>query len=164
MGAKIASGFTAHLGFWPYVVGVATQRWIVVGTDFSDGAREALDCALRLAKDLGARVALVHAHQENLGARSNDDPTPNLLVQLEHEIVSSRMFGPEVSVEPLVRRGRPWEKILNVATECGAELIVVGATGQTGEAGGAPLGSVVSRVLARSTRSVIVARSHLGAS
>jgi nucleotide-binding universal stress UspA family protein len=164
VGEKIASGFTARLRFWPYVVGVVAERWIVVGTDFSDGAREALDCAMRLAKDLGARVALVHAYQENPDAHIDDDPTLNLLIQLEHAIVTSRTFGPEVSVEPLVRRGRPWEKILNVATEYGAELIVVGATGQTGEAGGAPLGSVVSRIVTRSARSVIVARSHLGAS
>jgi len=140
---------------------VLAERWIVVGTDFSYGARGALACALRLAEDLGARVALVHAHEERLGTDAEGDPTARLLVELEREIAASRMFGRGVIVEPLVRRGRPWEKILNVATEYGAELIVVGRTGQTGEAGRLPLGSVVGRVLVLATRGVIVARAHL---
>jgi nucleotide-binding universal stress UspA family protein len=133
----------------------------VVGTDFSDGARDALQCAMRLAQGLGARVALVHAYEETPSAHTEDDPTPKLLLQIAQEAGLSRMCGPGVHVEPLVRRGRPWEKILNVATEYGAELTVVGSKGQSGETRGLLLGSVVSRVLALSTRSVVVARPHL---
>ena len=158
----MVGGFTAHLRFLPYLVGVLSERWIVVGTDFSRGARDALQCAMRLAEDLGARVALVHAYEDGPGTHV-EDPTPGLFGQLEQEVLTSRAFGSGVSVEPLVRRGRPWEKILNVATEYGAELIVVGPTGQSGEAGGLPLGSVVNRVVALATRSVIIARAHLGA-
>jgi nucleotide-binding universal stress UspA family protein len=142
-------------------LGMFLERWIVVGTDFSDGARSALGCAMRLARGLEARVALVHAYEETPCAHTEDDPTPKVLIQLAREIVLSRASGPRVHVEPLVRRGRPWEKILNVATEYGAELTVVGSTGQSGEARGLALGSVVSRVLALSTRSVVVARAHL---
>jgi nucleotide-binding universal stress UspA family protein len=40
-----------------------------------------------------------------------------------------------------LRQGRPWEKILNVATEYGAELIVVGCSGQRGETRGLLLGT-----------------------
>jgi nucleotide-binding universal stress UspA family protein len=57
----------------------------------------------------------------------------------------------------LVRRGPPWKKILNVATEYGAEMIVVGSSGQRGATRGVRLRGVVSRVLALSTRSVLVA-------
>src|SRR5271170_5252127 len=105
-------------------------RWIVVGTDFSDGARDALECAMRLAEGMGTRVALVHAYEETPCAGAEDDPAPSLLVRLAQEIARSRTCGPTVHVEPLVRRGRPWEKILNVATEYGAELTVVGSKGQ----------------------------------
>jgi nucleotide-binding universal stress UspA family protein len=139
------------------------ERWIVVGTDFSDGAQDALERALRLAEDSGTRVALVHAYEEAPGGNVEDDPTPTLLVRLAQEIALSRAGRRGVHVEPLVRRGRPWEKILNVATEYGAELIVVGSSGQSGETRGLPLGSVVSRILALSTRSVVVARSHRAA-
>jgi nucleotide-binding universal stress UspA family protein len=136
----------------------------VVGTDFSPGARDALDGAMGWAEGLGARIALVHAFEETPGARADDDPTPNLRIQLAQEIALSRRWGPAVQVEPLVRRGRPWEKILNAATQYGAELIVVGSTGQSGGTLGLPLGSVVSRVVALSTRSVVVARPGLAAS
>jgi nucleotide-binding universal stress UspA family protein len=164
LSGKYAIGFTATPRFWPYVIGVVRERWIVVGTDFSPGARGALDGAMGWAEGLGARIALVHAFEEAPGASADDDPTPKLLVQLAREIVLSRTSGPGVHVEPLVRRGRPWEKILNVATQYGADLIVVGSTGQSGATLGLPLGSVVSRVVALSTRSVVVARAHLAAS
>jgi nucleotide-binding universal stress UspA family protein len=144
---------------------MSLERWIVVGTDFSDGAREALACAMRLADALKARVALVHAYEETPYAHAADDPTPKLQAQLAQEILLSRSrsreSGPGVDVEPLVRRGRPWEKILNVATEYGAELTVVGSKGQSGETPGLVLGSVVSRVLAQSTRNVVVVRARL---
>ena len=68
----------------------------MVGTDFSDGARDALGYAMRLAKDLGARVALVHAYEEAPSLRPEDDPTPGLLVQLAQEIVLSRPHEPGV--------------------------------------------------------------------
>jgi nucleotide-binding universal stress UspA family protein len=45
----------------------------VVGTDFSDGAQDALQRALHLAEDSGARVALVHAYEETAGENLEDD-------------------------------------------------------------------------------------------
>jgi nucleotide-binding universal stress UspA family protein len=134
------------------------ERWIVVGTDFSEGAQDALERALRIAEDSGARVALVHAYEEAPGASVTDDPTPRLLEHLSEEVAASGATRRGIHVEPLVRRGPPWEKILNVATEYGAELVVVGSRGQRGTSSGFPLGSVASRVLALSTRSVLVAR------
>jgi len=119
---------------------------------------------MRLAEGMGTRVALVHAYEETPCAGAEDDPAPSLLVRLAQEIARSRTCGPTVHVEPLVRRGRPWEKILNVATEYGAELTVVGSKGQGGETRGLLLGSVVDRVLALSTRSVVVTRAPPAAS
>ncbi len=138
-----------------------SERWIVVGTDFSDGARDALERALGMAEDSGAKVALVHAYEDGPGANVSDDPTSRLQGQLAHEIAASGAKRRGIHVEPLVRRGAPWEKILNVATEYGAEVIVVGGIGQRGATRGVPLGSVASRVLALSTRSVLVAPSRV---
>jgi nucleotide-binding universal stress UspA family protein len=130
------------------------ERWIVVGTDFSDGARCALLRALSIAQDSGASVALVHAYEDTSGIEETQDPTANLLGHLAEEIAASGATQRGIRVEPLVRRGAPWDKILNVATEYGAELVAVGATGQRGI--GFPLGSVTGRVLALSARPVIV--------
>jgi nucleotide-binding universal stress UspA family protein len=134
------------------------ERWIVVGTDFSDGAHDALERAVRMAEDSGANVALVHAYEEPPAAVLSDDPTHRLMGYLAEEIATSDAARHGVHVEPLVRRGPPWEKILNAATEYGAEMIVVGSTGQRGTTPGVPLGSVAARVLALSTRCVLVAR------
>jgi len=134
------------------------ERWIVVGTDFSDGAHNAFEQALRMAEDSGAHVALVHAYEEVPGANVSDDPTPKLLGNLAKEIHASGATRRGVHIEPLVRRGPPWDKILNVATDYGAELVVIGSSGQRGSACGFPLGSVASRVLALSTRPVLVVR------
>ena len=134
------------------------EHWIVVGTDFSDGARCALMRALRLAEDSGAGVALVHAYEEPVGTTQGEDPTPRILGQLAEEIASCGATQRGISVEPVVRRGAPWDKILNVATEYGADFVAIGATGQRGIQAGFPLGGVTSRVLALSVRSVLVAR------
>jgi nucleotide-binding universal stress UspA family protein len=133
-----------------------------VGTDFSDGAQDALARALRFAKDSRASVALVHAYEDDPGGNAPADPTPSLLGQLAEEIAASGAARSGIHVEPLVRRGPPWEKILNVATEYGADMIVVGRTGQRGATRGVPLGSVTTRVLALSTRCVLVARLRSG--
>jgi nucleotide-binding universal stress UspA family protein len=131
------------------------KRWIVVGTDFSTDARSALERALRLAENSGGNVALVHAYEETPGVDATHDRTPELMARLAEEVVASSAPKLGIRVEPLVRRGPPWDKLLNVATEHGAELIVVGKSGQRGYA----VGSVTTRVLAASKRCVLVVPS-----
>lgn len=139
---------------------MARERWLVVGTDFSEGSQDALARALRMAEDSGAHVALVHAYEEAPGANATEDATPRLLAQLVQEIAASGAAQRGIHVEPCVRRGAPWEKILNVATDYGAEVVIIGCSRQRGATRGYPLGSVASRVLALSTRCVLVARSR----
>src|SRR5258708_6923513 len=111
---------------------MARERWIVVGTDFSDGAQEALARALALALDSRASVLLVHAYEDEPGASAAADPTSRLMELLAREIAASGAARRGIHVEPLIRRGPPWEKILNVVTEYGAETVVVGRSGQRG--------------------------------
>ena len=134
---------------------MAHQHWIVVGTDFSECAQEGLGCALRLAEATRASVVLVTAYEDD---GMPDDVDSRLMKQLEQAIAASEATHRGVQVEPLVRRGPPWEKILNVATEYGAEIVVVGRYGQRGTLRGALLGTVVTRVVALSSRSVLVVR------
>ena len=135
-------------------------RWIVVGVDFSDGARLALERAILLARSSGARVAVVHAYEDTAETtRAMDDRARWLTTQLQDAVAGTNASHHGVHVEHFVRRGAPWEKLENVAVEVGADLIVVGATGQRGVAAvGAVLGSVVFRVIASSTRSVLISR------
>ena len=87
------------------------------------------------------------------------DVTGDVIAQLEDAVAGTRAKCDGVQVEHFLRRGAPWEKLLNVAVEVGADLIVVGATGQRGAASvGGLLGSVAYRVLASSTRSVLISR------
>jgi nucleotide-binding universal stress UspA family protein len=134
------------------------ERWIVVGTDFSDGAHGALESALCLAQDSRAKIALVHAYEDEPGANASSDPTLKFVELLAREVARSGATRRGIHVESLVRRGPPWDKVLNVATEYGAEMVVVGRSGQRGAIAGGLLGSVASRVLALSTRCVLVAR------
>jgi nucleotide-binding universal stress UspA family protein len=140
---------------------MARERWIVVGTDFSEGAEDALERAIRMAEDSGARIALVHAYEEHPEAPAAADPTADLQEQLARQIAASGAGRRGIQVEPLLRRGAPWDKILNVATEYGADMVVVGCCGQRGTIRAPLLGSVANRVLALSTRCVVVARPRL---
>jgi nucleotide-binding universal stress UspA family protein len=134
-------------------------RWIVVGTDFSDGAQYALEHAVKLADKIGARVAVVHAYEEQAHSLSSAETaaTEALRDQLACALARTGAMSDPLRVDMFIRRGAPWEKILNVAVEVGADLIVVGATGQRGaSAAGCALGSVAYRVVSASTRSVLI--------
>jgi nucleotide-binding universal stress UspA family protein len=87
------------------------------------------------------------------------DRAPLLTTQLQDAVAGTTASRHGVHVESFLLRGAPWQKLQNVAVEVGADLIVVGATGQRGVAAvGAVLGSVVFRVIASSTRSVLISR------
>lgn len=132
------------------------NRWIVVGMDFSDGSMRALDYALKLATEVGANIACVHAYEDAAGTPAFDDPAPAIRKQLEDAIAQSAACHRNIRVDPIVRRGAPWDKLINVATEFGAELIVVGADGQRGASNERFLGTVANRLAITSSRSVVV--------
>ena len=137
-------------------------RWIVVGTDFSEAADRALDHAVLLAAGSRASVACVHVFEDAPGPlATNDDPTPRLLAEIADAVTRSGAQRMGVHVELIVRRGAPWEKLLNVAADLGADLIVVGAQGRRGLVHGLLLGSVATRVAATSTRCVLVVPAGL---
>jgi len=97
-------------------------RWIVVGTDFSEGARWALQQAVRLAGPSGARLALVHAYEDQLEASHFADDIAGAAQEQLDAAVMENVSDSGVIVETFVRRGAPWEKLLNVAVEVGAGL------------------------------------------
>jgi nucleotide-binding universal stress UspA family protein len=128
------------------------KRWIVVGTDFSEGAQRALEYALELASVMNAKVACVHAYEDEVGTPAFHDPSGDLCKRVRAAVAMCTSRANTVEVESFVRRGVPWDKLVNVATELGAELIVIGADGARG---------VASRVVACSSRKVVVVPSTL---
>jgi nucleotide-binding universal stress UspA family protein len=136
-------------------------RWIVVGTDFSDAADRALECAVNLAAASKGRLACVHAFEDPPAVQgATDDPTPALYSELADAVARSGAHARGVHVELILRRGAPWDKLVNVAADLGSDLIVVGAQGQRGSA--VALGSVTTRLAANPTRCVRVVPAHAG--
>jgi nucleotide-binding universal stress UspA family protein len=132
------------------------NRWIVVGMDFSEGAVRAFQHAVDLAGDMGASVACVHAYEDGPTTSAFHDPGPALIEQMRDIIARSMPRDSSVRVDHMVRRGAPWEKLVNVAMELGADLIVVGSDGQRGASQDGFLGTVASRLATTSPRSVVV--------
>jgi nucleotide-binding universal stress UspA family protein len=138
-------------------------RWIVVGTDFSAGAARALDQAVNLAAKIDASVACVHAYEDSPRTSFQDDPTVAVDAQLAEAVAASAAKAKGVHVERMVRRGPAWDKLLNVACELGAPLIVVGASGEGHVPHQTFLGRVASRLASVATRMVLIVPERVDA-
>ncbi|HXN32207.1 MAG TPA: universal stress protein, partial [Polyangiaceae bacterium] len=122
------------------------MRPIVVGIDFSDGSIRALEFATEHARTVGANVVCVHAYEDAPETPPFHDPAQAFREQLNEVIALRRPPWSSLRVDPIVRRGAPWEKLANVAMELGAELIVVGVDGQRGASREGFLGTVAYRL------------------
>ncbi len=131
---------------------------IVVGTDGSETAREAVRRATRLAATIGARIELVSAYQPvpdtlpDGWSVSPRDEVERALGEMAAEIAAAG-----VEVTTYARQGDPAAALLDVAEERGADLIVVGNKGMTG-ADRFLLGSVPNKVTHHAPCSVLVIR------
>jgi len=135
-------------------------RWIVVGMDFSNGSLRALEFAMEHARIVGANVVCVHAYEDAPGTPAFHDPAQAIREQFEEVIALRKPRWSSLRVAPVVRRGAPWEKLANVATEFGAELIVVGVDGERGASREGFLGTVAYRLVTTSPRPVVVVPSR----
>jgi nucleotide-binding universal stress UspA family protein len=142
---------------------------MVVGTDGSETAQEAVRQATDLAKQLGAKVHLVSAYEPVPEGRLREErqqvpddlawmvnPREDVSATLSDAADALRELG--VSVETHAREGDPADAILDVAEEQGADLIVVGNKGMTG-AKRFLLGSVPNKVSHHAPCSVMIIRT-----
>jgi nucleotide-binding universal stress UspA family protein len=142
---------------------------MVVGTDGSDTATEAVRQAGALAATLGAKVHLVSAYESVSERRLRDEhnrPRPDLqwmlhpredaATTLEQARLVLEQTG--VEVETHAREGDPADAILDVAEEQDADVIVVGNKGMTG-AKRFLLGSVPNKVSHHAPCSVMIIRT-----
>jgi nucleotide-binding universal stress UspA family protein len=144
-------------------------RSIVVGTDGSDTATQAVRQAVDLAGAVGAKLELVSAYepvpQQRLATERRDapedlqwaiGPREDVDAKLETAAAIAREGG--VAVEVFPRQGDPADAILDVAEEREADLIVVGNKGMTG-AKRFLLGSVPNKVSHHAPCSVLIIRT-----
>jgi nucleotide-binding universal stress UspA family protein len=142
---------------------------IVVGTDGSDTANEAVRQATDLASRLQAKVHLVSAYEPVPEGRLRDERqqvpddlqwmvNPREDVHSTLDQSAERMGQAGVEVEIHAREGDPADAILDVAEEKSADLIVVGNKGMTG-AKRFLLGSVPNKVSHHAPCSVMIIRT-----
>ena len=142
---------------------------IVVGTDGSDTAREAVRQAIELARRHGARLEIVSAYEAVPAARRRAEAQhapedPQWLVTRREEVgatlrdAAAQAEAAGVAAAVHASQGDPADAILDVAEEQGAELIVVGNKGLTG-AKRFLLGSVPNRVSHHAPCSVLIIRT-----
>ncbi|MBI5066796.1 MAG: universal stress protein [Deltaproteobacteria bacterium] len=129
-----------------------TLRQLVSGTDFSACAADALEQAIALALAASARVTLVHVQEHG-----DDELDDRLLLQCQAALseLVSRHRRRGVELTGVLRRGKPWAKLDNVAAEVGASLIVVGRHG-AGRGRSLDLGSVAAHLVRAANRPVLV--------
>jgi nucleotide-binding universal stress UspA family protein len=142
---------------------------IVVGTDGSETAGQAVSAAVELAKAVGGSIQLVSAYEPVPSARLREErrdvpedlqwminPREDVDTTLQDALDRVREAG--VAVESHARAGDPADAILDVAEERGADLIVVGNKGMTG-AKRFLLGSVPNKVSHHAPSSVLIIRT-----
>lgn len=142
---------------------------IVVGTDGSDTAGEAVRQAMELATRLEAQVHVVSAYEpvgttrlreerENAPADLEWMINPREDVQAVLDAAAAVVKQAGIPVETYPREGDPADAILDVAEEQKADLIVVGNKGMTG-AKRFLLGSVPNKVSHHAPCAVLIIRT-----
>jgi nucleotide-binding universal stress UspA family protein len=142
---------------------------IVVGTDGSETAGEAVRQAIELAKLSGSQLNIVSAYApvsqsrvkgEQLGAPADVQyeigPREDVNLVLDAAAAAAKREGLEVQTHPV--EGDPAEAILSVAEKTDAGLIVVGNKGMTG-ARRFLLGSVPNNVSHHAPCSVMIVQT-----
>ena len=134
-----------------------TPATILVATDFSDGSGEALQFAIALAKQWGARLDLLHVIEVGV-----EDPFGGHIYGSDHHSAVDRMLtrlvsrveASGVACTPKIVEGNAATEITDRARTLGADMIVVGTHGRTGLAH-IVLGSIAERVVRHATCPVL---------
>ena len=144
-------------------------RSIVVGTDGSDTATQAVRQAVDLARAVGAKLEIVSAYEPVAAQRLAEErrqapedlqwainPREDVDATLEAAADGGARGGDRR--DAYARQGDPADAILDVAEEREADLIVVGNKGMTG-AKRFLLGSVPNKVSHHAPCSVLIIRT-----
>jgi universal stress protein A len=121
----------------------ATATWklnrILVPTDFSGVARQALNYAVPLAVSFGAKITLIHVVEPVYVANEPGYPYPAVDLEELMKVAADRLqsLATELIPGPLlditvVRSGSAFHEITTAAGEMKADLLVITTHGRTG--------------------------------
>jgi len=131
-------------------------------TDFSEGAQAAFQLACSLARDLGARLVILHVAPTPLAYENsaalvyggevgrNQPPQESGTEVLKEKLRKFAVPDPPAPVEYEVALGEPAQEILAFSRKINAGLIVMGTHGRTG----------LSRLLMGSVAEQVVRAAH----
>jgi nucleotide-binding universal stress UspA family protein len=146
--------------------GASVKQTFVVATDFSEDAACAVGWASEIARQHGARVALVHAFVADALPAPEFVPLPpqyyeqihgEAMQRLEAQATTMRDAGIEVQCELVL--SHPVLGVIDVARRHGATLIVAGTRGRTGWRR-ALLGSIAGRLVRDAPCPVLTVHRH----
>ena len=136
-----------------HVVPSSHKRQILCATDLSEGSEHAVHRALLLARQLDARLLLLHVVDDRqlvqvIGLQA--DRARSVLQHQSRQFSSIDKPGAEISV----RVGKPHQTIVSVAKEWDADLVILGAYRK--RTGDRFLGTTAERVVRAATRPVLI--------
>lgn len=140
------------------------MRQIVIATDGSPSAQDAVDVGLELAKEHGADVTFVHVTvpDEYIGGRLAARPIPHRAEMDESEtaLKAAADAAEDAGISYALERisGDTVDTIVGIADGKDADLIVVGSRGR-GPMRAALLGSVSRGILQHAKRPVLVVKA-----
>lgn len=139
---------------------------VLVPTDFSDSARNALRYGVSFAREYGAELVLLHV-VENLTVGYASDLFPVPMAEVFQEIsgyakaelakLAAEAREKGVSVVDVVAQGKPSAEIIRYAAENAVDVIVLGTHGK-GMLDQALFGSTTERVVRRAPCPVLTVR------
>jgi nucleotide-binding universal stress UspA family protein len=148
-----------------------TAQHILVPTDFSLYADQALEYAIALAQKLQARLTLLHVF--HLSPLSMGDMPPAVFHVTLQEMTTNahqrmqatlaRLHHAGLQADSAIIEGMPFQTILDTAQARGVDLIVMGTHGRTGLTH-VLMGSVAEKVIRLAPCPVLVTRGTTEAS
>ena len=137
------------------------MKQILVATDGSESAQEAVSQAIELARSTGAKLVVAYVRHAPLPVLGEPVYQRSLsrelrLAEETTGLAATLACGVGVDAEVEVVEGNPADRILELARIRDVDLIVVGSRG-LGTLAGALLGSVSREVVQRADRPVLVA-------
>ena len=146
------------------VVPILKLNSILVPIDFSKISQKALDYAVPLAKQFGAKITLLHAIEpppysidRTYVPMGEGFPTGPMKEELD--AFAKKMIEPELLKDVIVQVGTAFDVITNVARDFKADLIVITTHGRTGLKH-VFMGSTAERVVRHAPCPVFVVRKR----
>jgi nucleotide-binding universal stress UspA family protein len=134
---------------------------VAVGTDGSATADQAVREAAEIARRFGARLVLLSAFKESDAPASQTDVELQWAVSSQARVltllerVEAELGQDGIDCETRVDNGDPADVLVKLASECGADLLVIGNKGMDRRV----LGSVPNSVTHKAECSVLVVKT-----